>query len=293
MPVRFEDNTGANNVPADGTRRRNTKKLVMVALPVALLVVGLGSALLRDKPDSDGGGTTTPSPAPSSSLPLPAGDAVAGGGGTRPLFGVSTGYAHDQAGATSAAINYDAAAVGKGMWSKDSRAAINNYIYTKAARGSAITDEQAVQVEKATGLNDNGQAVNPDGTVSATNHLYADCYPKYGAYRVLDTTGSKSAPDSVKVQIWRPCLFGVGSEQDTSRVQIRWSWVTKTVSWTDGDWRISQLENAATAAPAPDPARKINPTFAERAKLLGTKDGWTLPANASEAFDSTIGLPKP
>lgn len=290
MPVRFEDdanNTPAATSPTPAPRRRRPRWL-LIALPLGILLVGLIGAQLRETPTDDGDGRETPGGKPGA---LPTGEATAIGGGTRSVFGVPVGYPQTLAGATSAAITYDAATVGKGMWSKDSRTAINDYIFTAEARGSAITDELAVKAEKATGLNDSGQVLNPDGTINTQLRLYADCYPKYGAYRVLNVTPDKTTPTSVTVQTWRPCVFGPGDENDTSKVAIQWQWTTKTVSWVEGDWRISKLENATTQAPAPSPARKINPTFAERARLLGAGDGWMLPVNASETYDPTIGIP--
>ncbi len=280
MPVRFEDDAIPTTTP-----QRSRPRWILALIPAVVLVVGLVGAWGRDKPKD----TSQQPPADKPGV-LERGEAIAGGGALKALYGVPIGYPQTLAGATSAAINYDVAGVGPGIWrGPESRQAINNYIFTKESVSQfAMSDDITHQFQRHYNFNDSGQVLNPDGSVDYSSRIYSDCYPKYGAYRIVDVQPNRNQPETVIVETWQPCVFGPGKETDTSRVIITWSGTPLTMKWVDGDWRISYLSKNQQRPASPSNLQKVNPSFAERARILGP--GWLLPANATEEFDASTGI---
>jgi hypothetical protein len=314
MPVRYEDDdtvlpTGRPAAPAapassdeDGSAPgrlsgvlggRRPPRWLMGAIPVvALLLVtafGVIQRQSRNEPPSTTSAPGTTAGAPGNQLPR--GDAVFGAGGTRDLHGVPVGYPQTRVGGIQAALNYAAGTGGLPVWNSLTRKPINDYIYTDSVRGgAAISDDIVRKVQAQYQFDDFGRPLNPDGTVNPNMRLYAAYLGKYGAYRVANVAPDSERPTSITVEIWGPNVFGVGSRDDLTRVQVTWSTTILTVTWVNGDWRISDSRYPSARPPAPANPRRVNVPFEERARLLGA--GWLVPANASEDPDPTLELAK-
>lgn len=293
MPVTFEEGAPAASEGSPGPQsggRRGTGRWWVLIMAGVIVAVGVGAALTRGTEDSRNPAGRQPAATTTATAvaALARGDAAVGEGGTRTLHGVSVGYQQTLTGAVQAALNYDVASASNAMFVKETRRAINAYIYTPAGQATvAISDKIALAVEKQYGLNDRGQVLNKDGTISTSSRLYAGCLPRYGAYKIV-SADNPNQPTKVVVQLWRPCLFGPGSEEDRTKVTVQWDGSIDTLEWVEGDWRVSTSTGWSEKPPHPANIRLVNPTFAERAQLLGR--GWLLPANATEYNDPSLEL---
>lgn len=265
-------------------------------LVVGALVIALVLAIWRPWQDEasgpDGPPSSATSAAPSNSPPAsePQGEQVAPGltrstvaveaSNSDAVYGVPVGYPRTLDGGVAAAINYDAASYAPAMFNKKTRGILYDRLYTTAYRSEQLTDEQWRRFYPW--ANDAGQAIDAkSGKVMDGLQVIAGCYPRYGAYRVINIQPSSTEPREITIVTWMPCVFGIGNDTDLSKVRLAWNQTTVTVRWQESDWRIAYASNSEDVGDLqPEDRRVSNQTFAARAKVLGI--GWQVPADATE-----------
>lgn len=304
MPVRYEDETAprptaASTGPARAAaeprgprgprdRGKAARWVFGVLIGVLLVATVVGALSVRGERDRE----QTPAEDVATSAPpvveLPYGEAAVGAGATTVVAGIPSGYPRTTDGAVSAALTYANAAGTALFVTPEKRTQIAETIYTPAARENGVlTDEVAAAVQDELNVTPDGLGLRADGTIDASRRAFAECLYQYGAYRVDDVDASTD-PSEVVVTTWAPCLNGVGSADDGSAVQVRWSEATTTMRWSGTDWQIAETTYPTHTPPAPDQPRAVNVSLTERARLLG--DGWVVPADATDTFDPTIGI---
>ena len=280
--------------PARSTWR--SPKVVALAVTIALVAglayyLGTRNTATPTTPSGAGAGTIAPptnaGTGPDTSAGLPRGEARAGTGGRRTIYDMPVGYTRDQTGAIQAATNYTTAQLSNAMLVTQSRHEIYDYMFSQNAVRKGVSDAQAREQNLRHGINDAGQAVDPQtGEVNPQLAAYYNCYPVYGAYNVLAYSTT-----TAKVRVWAPCILGVASDDDTSELRVDWLLNTIEITWERDDWRVRDQKSLTGAAPAVVRSwRDVNVPYKERARLIqdpkmfpGEGSGWTLYANATEA----------
>ncbi len=321
MPVRYEDDqprgvrTGAVLPPAPPGRPwlRRLAFLGILAMLAAVSVLAVqaraqreagrtdDSSSGRSAADRSGGAPGAAAPGVGSngrgqvSAPaeLPTGAAGEDVGATEAISGgIPVGFPQTVDGAASAAMTFTNAAGRALFLPADVRARVVNRIYTaEARRTTVLTDATAGKVQRQYQVTQDGLGRKADGSIDPALRARAECLFQYGAYRVDGTTtdaDSAAAPTEVVVTTWAPCLVGVGSAEDGSKLHVRWSQATTTLVWSGSDWQVDATIYPTTTPPAPAEPRGINVGFEERARLLGP--GWQMTVDATAAFDDSLGL---
>lgn len=292
MPVRVDGATApAGTSPSPGRKH----SVVIVALAVlAAAVVGIlaGALFLRPTaPDA----APTPPPAESSRAPrvveaLPRSGIVAGSGGVSNVYELRTGYAKTTDGAVQAAMNFLITDVGPAYYNQTHYEAIQAYMFASPDARNKMGYSQATinAMRQEYKVNDQGQPLT-DGKPDPSKRIWDAVYLQYGAYRIVE-----AAPTEVRVMMWAPYVYGTDLKDaaSTTNLHIGWTYADKTVSWVDGDWRQSgNKAYPVDQVPKPADPQQVITSFAERADLLGTDKGWTLPANATEVDTPELQLP--
>ncbi len=285
--TRKELPTGANQRPP---RRQPFLVILIGALAVAV-ITGVLVGVLVGRGRSEPTPTATSQPT-SDQLPeaLPRSAIVAGGGGLGRVFELRTGYPHTTAGAVQAAMNFFATDVGPAYYNQKHYEAIQAYMFVSPAARQQMGYSQATvnAMRKQYQVNDDGIPLT-SGRPDATKRIWDAAYLQYGAYRIVEESETE-----VRVMMWSPYVYGVdkASASTTANLSIGWALADKTLTWSRGDWRQSGSKSY-TRQEIPTPADPTNvvTTFAERADLLGTDRGWTLPANATETDTPELKLP--
>ncbi|MGD7708119.1 hypothetical protein [Microlunatus sp. Y2014] len=262
---------------------------------VAVLAIALVLAIWRPWQSDPSGGPaeppTTPSGTPTSGeSTTPQGGEEVAPGLTRgtvaveashsdAVYGVPVGYPQTVDGGIAAAINYDAAGYAPAMFNKKTRAILYDRIYTSTFRAELFTDKEWRQFHPW--ANDAGQVVDEkSGKVIDELRVISGCYPRYGAYRVINIQPDSAQPSEITISNWMPCVKGPGNDTDLSQVRLVWEFNTVTVRWEETDWRIAYSSSRTSRETQPEDRRVSNQTFAARAKVLGI--GWQVPADATE-----------
>lgn len=153
--------------------------------------------------------------------------------------GIPSGFAHTAQGAQSAAANYAVALGGTGMFDTQTRHRIVSTVYAPraaaASRGQldkAYTDPAFLQ---RIGLNSDGTAPKGMTFISRVNPVGA----KLTGYDGTTAT----------VSIWYSSLFGLAGEGSTSPVTEGWYTNTFQMTWTSGDWKITDFQQKDGPAP--------------------------------------------
>lgn len=303
MPVRVDGATAtspAGTPPRSGGGGRGLLVAVAVAVVVAVVIgIVVGALVVRS------GGSPTPqadplppgnsAAVPSSQAPrvveaLPRSEIVAGDGGISNVFELRTGYGKTTNEAVQAAMNFFIVDNGPAYYNQQHYLAIQDYMFASPQVRAKIGFRQAAvdAMRKQNGVNDQGQPLT-NGQPDPNKRIWDAVYPQYGAYRIVETSA-----DEVRVMIWAPAVFGVDAKDATStaRLRITWLYSDQTVRWSDGDWRaVGNKAYAPSEVPKPADPAQIVTSYAERADLLGTNMGWTLPANAVETDTPELQLP--
>ena len=212
--------------PYGGARRPGrspSRSLVTVVGVVVLLIAAIAFA---NRGDED-----APTAAQDPEQPRPAATAPTG------VHPVTTGYAHDEQGAQSAAANYAAALGSDGMFNNARRHEIVQTVADPSAVDrlrSGFDADYSADFLKRIGLTEEGSA--PKGSTFVNRTLPAG------------TKVTSYSDDTATVEVWCNSLFGIAGEKSTSPVTSSWFTVTMKLRWS-GDWKV--LETAQKTGPTP------------------------------------------
>ncbi|MFH9425304.1 hypothetical protein [Streptomyces sp. NPDC017529] len=222
------DTYGAGRRPRTGFSSRN---LVTVVGVVVLLIAAIAFANRGGGEPSGADGaakdTDTQATAPTGTKP------VTGKNG-----GIATGFAKTEQGAQSAAANYSVALGSEGMFKADSRHAIVDRVYTTdaAARLKGSQDKAySADFLRKLGLDAAGNAPKGMSFISRTIPV--------------GTKVEQFGDDKAKVAVWYTGLIGMAGPGSTDPVRTDWQTWTFELSWSGGDWKIT--DDAQKSGPAP------------------------------------------
>ena len=290
MPVRVDGAAAPAQTPSQRGRGNSLVVVVVAVLVAAVVGVGAGVLIMRASSTPTTGTSTAASRAPEVVEALPRSGIVAGGGGVSNVYELRTGYPKTTDGAVQAAMNMLIADVGPAYYNQTHYEAIQAYMFAKPEARAKMGYSQATidSMRKQYQVDDQGRPLT-DGKPDPNKRIWDAVYLQYGAYRIVE-----SSPTEVRVMMWAPYVYGTDAKDaaTTSNLHIGWAYADKTVSWVDGDWRQSgNKAYPADQVPKPADPNQVITSFAERADLLGTDEGWTLPANAVEVDTPELHLP--
>ncbi|MFG3104869.1 hypothetical protein ACGFZL_30730 [Streptomyces sp. NPDC048182] len=224
-----ETRTRLPDPPGDPRRppRSSSRSLITVVGVVVLLIAAIAFANRGDDEDSPSKPTTADKPSSTSTSPT----------GTRP---VSSGYAHDDQGAQSAAANYAVALGSAEMFDKGKRDDLVQGIADSGAVNrlqSGFDADYSVDFLKKIGLTESGAA--PAGVTFVSRTLPAGT-------KVTSFTDSAAT-----VEVWCNGLFGLTGEKSTTPVSNSWFTVTMTLAWNGGGWKVRETSQKAGPTPVP------------------------------------------
>lgn len=288
MPVRVD---GAPAAPAESSSPRGVNTVVVVVgAVIAAAVIGILVGVLIVRPGA-GPSTTPPADQPPAVVEaLPRSSIVAGGGGLSNVYELPTGYPKTTDGAVQAAMNFFIVDTGPAYYNQGHYEAIQAHMFASPEARASMEYGQATvdAMRKTYGVNDQGQPLT-NGRPDPTKRIWDALYLQYGAYRIVE-----ASPTEVRVMMWAPFVYGVDAANATTstKLHIGWAYADKTVTWVNGDWRLSgNKAYPPSEVPKPADTQQVVTSYAERADLLGTDKGWTLPANAAEADTPELQLP--
>ena len=240
--------------------------LIVAGLVVLAAVIAGGVYFVATGDDSEGDGDGRE---PSTNV-LPTGEAsVDLSTSTSSVAGFPRGFPQTEAGAVEAYLAW-ATAPSEAVQQPD-EVLKEYYADVMPPEVAAAEAADIFDGRETVGLDETGQFMGEPGT-----QPYYDCLPEYGAYR------SEARSDTeVEVELWMPCIVGVGSPSDTSELFVWWSQTPGLMQWRDGDWRMDEVSEG-TEAPTPANKEKVNVSFIERAQILG--DGWEMFDGASQVW---------
>ena len=237
--------------PYGGARRpgrSSSRSLVTVVGVVVLLIAAIAFA---NRGDED-----APAGAEAPEQPRPATTAATG---TRP---VTSGYAHDEQGAQSAAANYAVALGSAEMFDKGKRDAILRTIITP----SRVADFEATLDKAYTPAFNKNVGLNEDGTTPKGYTFVSRTSP-------LGTKVTESSADTATVEVWCSGLLGLAGEKSTTPVTNSWFTITMQLEWTADDWKI--VTHSQKEGPSPVPGDDRASSADEMAKAVQEYGGFT------------------
>lgn len=292
MPITIEQPDMKDGGPRPHRRQRRglaTRTLVMLLVCIGLPVLLVGIALGR----LVGGGAEAVQPSPgtgSSTGPgplaeLPRSEARFGAGGSTTLWSTQIGYSRTVQGGIEAALNYDVVSDSLVYMLDEPRHEIDAYIYAtpELAKSQGISDEMAEATRKKWGVSPTGEPVT-NGQPDPSKKIYSAAYTQYGAFQVISADTS-----TVHLKVWRPVVWGIGTPDSMGNTTVIWPITDITVSWRNGDWRITDEGPPKFGTKPMNPGQVVN-SFKERAAVLG--DGWVMPTNATEVSSPELDLPE-
>ncbi|MFD9030487.1 hypothetical protein ACFVZW_04860 [Streptomyces sp. NPDC059567] len=214
---------GARRPPA-----RSSRSLITVVGVVVLLIAAIAFANRGNGDDTEttgaAQGKATGSDAPTAAT------------GVRPVTGknaqIPTGFARDEQGAQSAAVNYSVPLGSADMFIANRRHEIVNSVYSPDAAAERGDDLDKVYSDKGflarIGLREDGTA--PSGLTFIS--------------RVIPV-GSKTESytrDRATVAVWYSSLFGMAGEGSKSPVSESWYTTTYQLQWVNGDWKVTDFD---------------------------------------------------
>ncbi|WP_327072039.1 hypothetical protein [Kitasatospora sp. NBC_01302] len=209
---------------------------------------------------------------------------ASGSDGTRRIGGLPRGFAHNTDGAVEAATALASAEYTVQRMTPADRAA-----WVKDVEGSIPpgTEDKAKLYQSQNSLNSAGQLIDSLTSQPSTDRRFTSlCHPELGAYRLVD-----SAADAVTVDVWQVCISGVIGPGSESSLKANWMLGEITMSWSDGDWRLTKAgAGNFNTPPAPANGGQAVISYADRAKILaGYGSGWELYRDASETAPAEMG----
>ncbi|MEV5607756.1 hypothetical protein [Streptomyces sp. NPDC052225] len=211
--------------------RSSSRSLVTVVGVVVLLIAAIAFANRGDDSASGGGAGSEAKAGASPTAPT----------GTKP---VSSGFAHDEQGAQSAAANYAVQLGGDGMFNAERRHAIVDGLYTSAAAAklkAPMDKAYSTEFLSKLGLDANGKA--PQGSTFVSRTI------------PVGTKTLQYADDTAKISVWFMGLLGVSGTNSTNPVATSWQTWTFHLRWTGGDWKITSDSQKNGPTPVPGDQR--------------------------------------
>ncbi|AIR99195.1 hypothetical protein [Streptomyces glaucescens] len=207
--------------PYGGARRpgrSSSRSLVTVVGVVVLLIAAIAFANRGDE-DAPAGAEDAEQPRPAATAPT----------GTRP---VTSGYAHDEQGAQSAAANYAVALGSAEMFDTARRQQIVRTVYAPdvaAARQADLDKAYSNQEFLANiGLEKDGSA--PDGQTFISRII------------PVGTKVTAFGADKATIDVWYTSLFGLSGEKSTNPVSESWYTTTYQLQWINNDWKVTDFQ---------------------------------------------------
>lgn len=203
-----------------------TRKKVVVWAAVVAVMVGAGALLLTlDRPHSAQQSASTPTSLVRADGP-PDGTRLVADPPSLPV-----GFAHDESGATAAAIAYATAP--------------QRWLYFTDAQITAAVDEIATPAA-APRL---AEEVVSDVS-SARNQLGESPGRVWWLVRPLAWRVDRFHPDNAAVSVWTVTVL---SAEEVAAPQCEWVTVTLELAWVDGDWRVDGIRDAPGPTPLAGP----------------------------------------
>ncbi|MGW4013374.1 hypothetical protein [Streptomyces sp. NPDC004763] len=207
----------------DGAPRRggrsSSRSLVTVVGVVVLLIAAIAFANRGGDDSASAEGGAGDKPKTSATAPT----------GARP---VQSGFAHDEQGAQSAAANYAVALGSDGMFDKARRHEIVDAVYAPDVAASRQTDlDGAYSNQKFLaniGLDKQGKA--PTGQTFVSRVI------------PVGTKVTAFSADKATVEVWYTSLFGLSGGSSTNPVTESWYTTTYQLTWTNGDWKVTDFQ---------------------------------------------------
>ncbi|MBW1599328.1 hypothetical protein [Streptomyces sp. JJ38] len=204
---------------------RPGRSLVTVVGVVVILIAAIAFATRgggESEDDAEGGAQANPT-APSGVAPVdPRGP------------GVPSGFPRTEQGAQSAAANYVVALTGDGMYDARTRTSIVDTVFAPDLSAERLASLDNVYSDpdflRRIGLNEDGSAPEGSTFVSRANPIGSDLV----AY---DASGGTAT-----VAVWYVTLFGISGEDSRNPVTEAWYTNTFELRWTEGDWKVVELE---------------------------------------------------
>ncbi|MET8475603.1 hypothetical protein ABZY90_36060 [Streptomyces sp. NPDC006422] len=197
--------------------RSPSRSLVTVVGVVVLLIAAIAFANRGgDASGGSGSGGAKPEAAPTAPS------------GTKP---VSSGFAHDEQGAQSAAANYAVRLGGADMFDKAKRNRIVDDVYTPQAADARRADLDKVYSSESflTGI-----GLNKDGTAPNGSTFVSRIIP-------VGTKTTAYTDDKATVSIWYTSLFGLSGEGTQNPVSESWYTNSYKLRWVEGDWKVEDF----------------------------------------------------
>ncbi|MET9655310.1 hypothetical protein ACE1OA_16190 [Streptomyces sp. JL2001] len=215
----------------EGARRpaaRSSRSLITVVGVVVLLVAAIAFANRGSNEGADSPDTST-GKGPGSGAPTSA-------TGVRPVTGkngqIPAGFAHDQQGAQSAAVNYSVPLGSADMFDTSRRHAIVDAVYAPDIAAARRSDLDKVHSDKGfltrIGLEADGRA--PSGLTFISRVIPVGS-------KVEDYNG-----DQASVSVWFSSLFGLAGEGSQNPVSESWYTTTYQLRWVNGDWKVADFQ---------------------------------------------------
>ncbi|WP_149562178.1 hypothetical protein [Streptomyces cacaoi] len=229
--TRLPGSEGTGRPPARPGRSMVTVVAVIVLLIAAIAFANQSGGGGDGGGGDKGGGGDDPKAQPTA----PSGDKpVKSASGAVP-----SGFAHSKNGAQSAAANYAVALAGDGMFDDQKRQEIVTAVYVPQIAEKRRDDLDKVYSDpgflKRIGLKEDGTAPPGSRFVARVNPVGA---------KVTKYSDSKAT-----VAVWYSSLFGLAGEDSKTPVTESWYTSTFKLSWTDGDWKVSDFQQKDGPAP--------------------------------------------
>ncbi|RKN05571.1 hypothetical protein [Streptomyces radicis] len=162
--------------------------------------------------------------------------------GERPVDGafngIPTGHAQTEQGAQSAAANYAVALGGVEMFNEARRRTIVDSISASATRDdlrASYDSGYSAQLNEDIGL-------DPEG-VAPTGMTFVNRTMPVGSSTV------EYGETAAEVSVWCTGLFGMAGAESRNPVRTSWFTITFDLVWEDGDWKVSDTEQAEGPTP--------------------------------------------
>ncbi|GGU04334.1 hypothetical protein [Streptomyces lateritius] len=216
----------------DAPRRapaRSSRSLITVVGVVVLLLAAIAFA-------NTGGGNGDAPTRDQAKPPGTASEAPTAATGVPPVTGrtanIPSGFAHDQQGAQSAAVNYAVPLGSAEMFTASRRHEIVDAVYAPTVAAARRGDLDRVYSDKGfltrIGLKEDGTA--PTGLTFIS--------------RVIPV-GSKIesySSDRATVAVWYSSLFGLAGEGSQNPVSESWYTTIYQLEWVSGDWKVTDFD---------------------------------------------------
>ncbi|MBY8887263.1 hypothetical protein K7472_20805 [Streptomyces sp. PTM05] len=150
------------------------------------------------------------------------------------LDGVPVGYAHTQAGAVEAAVNYQIARSSAKYFTDTAiRHKTIAAMATSGARAQLIANDDAGMKQVLASLGISGAGADTLVARAAAMGTKADSYTDQVA----------------TVEVWMAGLIGTTSNNAPLPVSSSWTTYTLTLQWQDGDWKLASVNSVNGPTP--------------------------------------------